>query len=501
MNFKTYISLFLLITIQSISAQRTYEIQAREVGVESLTLFKDFLALSNDAAKPDEITKNITWVKDRLVDLDFEIKMLKTSSLPLLIANKKIKKNLPTVAFYMHLDGQAVDLSKWDQQNPYQATIKTEEGGGFRTLGWEALDGELIDDLRIFARSSADDKGPFVMFITALNHLKKINKNPSFNIKLILDFEEEQSSPGLPQAVKKYKDDLLADLLLILDGPMHTSGLPTLVFGNRGISSLTLTTYGPLTAQHSGHYGNYIPNPALMLTKILASMKDDDGRVVIPDFYKGISISEDVKEVLEAVPTEERAIKERTQTKINDKVGNTYQESIQYPSLNIRGMQSGWVGKEARTIIPSIATAEIDIRLVLESKPEELIEGVENHIKGLGYTVIDHEPSKEERMKYDKIVRMNSKIAYPAFRTDTGSKQGKWLTNILSKYYNKNPVIIRTSGGSVPISPFVSQLGVPAIGVPTVNLDNNQHSPNENLRIGNYLMGIETILAILTSSY
>jgi len=104
-------------------------------------------------------------------------------------------------------------------------------------------------------------------------------------------------------------------------------------------------------------------------------------------------------------------------------------------------------------------------------------------------------------MNYDKIIQMNSKVSYPAFRTDTEAKEGQWLTKIVTDYYKSKPVIIRTSGGSVPISPFVSELGVPAIGVPTVNLDNNQHSPNENLRLGNYFMGIETFLAILTTAF
>jgi len=339
------------------------------------------------------------------------------------------------------------------------------------------------------------------MLLTALKYLKSERKDPAFNLKLILDFEEEQSSPGLPVAVKKYKDQLLADLLLILDGPVHSSGKPTLVFGNRGIATLTLTTFGPLMPQHSGHYGNFLPNPALDLSKILASMKDDQGRVVIPGFYEGIVLDAAAKKILEGVPAEEKAIKERTQTKRNDLVGNTYQESIQYPSLNIRGMQSGWIGKDARTIIPANATAEMDIRLVLESDPYKLIEGVKQHLIGMGYTVLDHEPNREERMSLDRIIQMNSKVAYPAFRTATESKEGIWLNQLLSEYYKESPVIIRTSGGSVPISPFVSELGVPAIGLPTVNLDNNQHSPNENLRVGNYFTGIESFLALLTTKF
>ena len=501
MKIYFYFTLILLIISAPLKAQRIYESSARKIGIEQIDKFKSFLALPNNAAKTEQIDANINWAEQELDSLGFDLKRLKTSHLPLLLANKIIKKKLPTIAFYMHLDGQAVDLSKWNQENPYKAELKQKNGDSYEILSWDALNRTFVDDLRIFARSSADDKGPFIMFLNALNHLVNVNKKPEFNIKLILDFEEEQSSPGLPEAIKKFKNELDADLLLILDGPMHSSGLPTLVFGNRGIAQLSLTTFGPLTSQHSGHYGNYLPNPALALSKVLASMKDDSGRVVIPDFYNGIILDDTIKKVLESVPFEDAAIKKRTQTRLNDQVGNTYQESIQYPSLNIRGMQSGWVGKDARTIIPSTATAEIDIRLVLESNPEALISGIKKHIQSLGYTVLDHIPSEEERMQYDKIIQMNANVSYPAFRTDTEAKEGKWLAKILTDYYKSKPVIIRTSGGSVPISPFVSELGIPAIGVPSVNSDNNQHSPNENLRLGNYFMGIETFLAILTTAF
>ena len=493
--------LYLFFVSLNINAQREYEKEVREIGIKSLERFKTFLALANDASNGNEIQDNISWVDNQLKNQGFEVKLLETSSLPLMIANLEVNSKLPTIALYMHMDGQAVDRSKWNQEDPYKAVIKQKQTMGFKTLSWDALEGDNIDDLRIFARSSSDDKGPFAMFLTALDYLKSKKKRPAFNLKLILDFEEEQSSPGLPESVKTHREDLIADLLLIFDGPMHSSGRPTLVFGNRGIATLTLTTYGPLTAQHSGHYGNYIPNPALALTKVLASMKDDSGRVIISDFYKGIILDPATKKILEAVPLEDISIKNRTQILNTDKVGRTYQESIQYPSLNIRGIQSGWVGKEARTIIPATATAEMDIRLVVESDPEALIAGIQSYIKDMGFTVLDHKPTKNERLNNSKIITLNSKIAYPAFRTDTNAKEGKWLTRILEDYYNENPVIIRTSGGSVPISPFVSELGVPAIGVPTVNLDNNQHSPNENLRVGNYFMGIETYLAILTSKF
>ena len=174
---------------------------------------------------------------------------------------------------------------------------------------------------------------------------------------------------------------------------------------------------------------------------------------------------------------------------------------MQYPSLNIRGLQSGWVGSQVRTIIPSTAQAEIDVRLVLESNPLRLVNLIKNHIESLGYKILNDEPNDNQRLSNNKLVKMNYKISYPAFRTPINAKEGKWLKNILFNNFKVNPVLIRTSGGSVPISPFVNNLGIPAIGIPTVNLDNNQHSPNENIRLGNYFNGIETFVSLLLEPF
>lgn len=499
---KKLLLLILLFAIHNnILSQRKHQEISKKEGIKSLSMLIEFLSIPNDALNKEDISKNIVWSTNKLNDFGFKTKLLTTSSLPLVVASKTIDNNLPTIAFYMHLDGQSVDISKWDQKSPWIPVIKEFKENKWVELDWNSVDFKESDNLRIYARSSSDDKGPFIMLLTALNVLDSYNKEPAFNIKLILDYEEEKSSPGLPEAVLNYQSDLMADMLLILDGPMHYTGKPTLVFGNRGISSITLKTFGPKTPQHSGHYGNYIPNPALRLSQILSSMKSEDGKVIIPNFYEGILISDETKRILNEVPSAESAIKNRTKIKSTDKVGSNYQESLQYPSLNIRGLQSGWVGDEARTIIPSTAIAEIDVRLVLESNPQKLMKSIQNHIISLGYTILESNPTDQERLKYEKIIQMNYRVSYPAFRTPVNSPEGKWLKNVLQQYYSTSPVLIRTSGGSVPISPFVNNLGIPSIGIPTVNLDNNQHSPNENLRLGNYFQGIETFVSILLENY
>ena len=340
-----------------------------------------------------------------------------------------------------------------------------------------------------------------MMILNALEIMRRNDIELKYNIKVIRDFEEELSSPNLADAVRKYSKKLESDALLIFDGPKHPTNLPTLTFGARGISDITLITYGPIVPQHSGHFGNYAPNPVFRMSEIISSMKDGKGRVTIPGFYDGINLDDETLKVLAEVPDDEIKMKNEMQFKTPDNVGNNYQESIQYPSINVRGIESGWVREEVRTIVPSECIAEIDVRLVLESDPVYLHGLIKNHIKKLGYVIMDRRPTKEERLKYDKIVTFISSFDYDAFRTDLDSDIGIWLVNSLTKTFGIEPVKKRTSGGSVPISPFVNTLGIPAVTVPTVNQDNNQHSPNENIRIDNYITGIETYLGILTDEF
>ncbi len=465
--------------------------------IESIDMFRELLAIPNDAINHDDLYLNIDWSKSQFESRGFSITEISSPTVPLLLAEKKSDRAEKTVLIYLQLDGQPVDSSRWFQENPYQAVLKQRnESGEFEAISWDSIE-EFDPDWRIFARSASDAKGPVASFLTALDIAAEFNINPNYNIKVIMDFEEELGSPELPQAVIDNKELLAADMLIIYDGPSHISGRPTLTFGARGIATIQLTTYGPVVAQHSGHFGNYAPNPAFRLSRLMTSMKDDEGRVTIPGFYDGIEITSEIEEILRAVPDDQNGIKERLQIAETDKVGEYYQEAIQFPSLNIRGMQSGWINDEVRTIIPGWARAEIDVRLVLETDPERLVGLIKSHIEDQGYLVLDRTPTREERLEYAKIATFSYNVAYQSFRTDFDSEVGLWLRRAIQNAYNQEPVMIRMSGGSIPISPFVNTLGIPAVTVPTVNRDNNQHSPNENIRLGNYRNAIKTFLAIL----
>lgn len=490
----------IIIAAGHIFAQKNPDLDkvAAQYATQSFREFYEMLSLPNDAHFPQDIERNVQWCEQAFSKRGFATQRLNTPTVPLLLAERKVKNGKKTVLIYLQIDGQPVEPSQWQQENPWKPTLKEKDvSGNWNTISYERLYEGFDPDWRIFSRSTSDAKGPAMAFLAALDAQQSLKIQPNYNIKVIMDFEEELGSPNLPPAVLKYKTELAADMLIIFDGPRHVSNQPTLSFGARGICEITLTTFGPRVPVHSGNYGNYTPNPAMRLARLLASMKDDAGRVTIPGFYDGIVLTEEEKAILKQVPDNEIEIRKFLGIAKADDIGNNFQESLQYPTLNIRGMDALFIGKDARTLIPATATAEIDIRLVPGSDPGRLIGLIRNHIQGNGYYLIDREPTEEERMQYERIASFKSHFSYAAFQTSFNSEPGIWLNKAMIKAFGKEPIKIRMMGGSIPISPFVTTLNIPAVSVPTVNADNNQHAENENIRVGNYADAVKTFLAIL----
>ncbi|MFK8054913.1 MAG: M20/M25/M40 family metallo-hydrolase [Saprospiraceae bacterium] len=498
------------LSVSTLQAQKIEESQlprlAAAAAEATLEEFKECLALANDTHYPDEVESNVVWSEKAFAKRGLSTKRLDTGGPPLVLGTLDVDAGLPTVLFYIQLDGQPVDSAFWYQPTPYTATLKKEVlSEGWVSQDWSALDknwsanAEQLD-WRVFARSTSDAKGPVLMFLAAMDVMNERKQTPKFNIKVIMDFEEEIGSPHLPAAVEKYREELAADHFVILDGPMHPSNTPTLAFGARGICKVTLEVFGPRMPQHSGHYGNFVSNPAWDLVRLLAPLKDDKGVVQLDGWYDGIDLDPKTLAILNAVPDDVDGMRTRFLVGRFDSVANSLQEAIQYPSLNIRGMGSAWIRDEVRTIIPSTAVAEIDIRTVVESQELRLLDLLKAYVEDQGFYVVDgRSPTAAERLSNARILRWDAKASYKAFRTELDSPTGVWLTDALRGAFGKDPIRIRTMGGSIPISPFVSTLGVPAVSIPTVNSDNNQHSPNENIRLGNYVDGIRSVLAVLIS--
>lgn len=482
----------------TVSAQQTF--QTEEAAAAMLPAFCEFLSLPCDANNPAELEANIQWCETQFGKRGFTVKRLPTAGIEVLLAEYQVAADLPTVLFYVQVDGQPVDPAKWASGQPYTPMLGKPSADSYTFLPTLPTDWRKANrSYRLFSRAASDAKGPIAMFLAGWDYLRQQDQQPAFNIKVIMDTEEELGSPNLPPVVIERREELAADHFVILDGPPHITNRPTLVFGARGIATARITVYGPKVPLHSGHYGNYAPNPALRLAQLLASMKNDAGVVTIPYWYDGITLDAQTKATLAAVPDNLTDINHKLGFAAPDAVGNSLQEAIQYPSLNIRGLSSGWVGAAARTIIPANAVANLDIRLVKESKAERLMDLLQAHIKAQGYYLITdgREPTEAERNQYPRIASFGYQVAYGAFRTPLDAPTGSWLEKALVDILQQDVVKIRTHGGSIPIAPFVETLGVPAVIVPLVNPDNNQHSPNENLLLSNYFRGVEICYGIL----
>ena len=470
---------------------------------QSFPEYLQLLSIPSDSIVPADIQKTAEFIATGFQKRGFSTKLLENQGKPMVYA--EFKKTVPgakTILFYMHMDSQPVVPSEWSQADPWKPVIKSKNAAG----KWEEVPQDRIfaqnldPELRFFGRSTSDDKGPIMMFMAAFDAMNSLGIQPGINVKVIIDSEEEKGSPSIRAVVNANKELLKSDGIIIFDGPSHASNRPTLIFGNRGNTRTTLTVYGPKAPLHSGHYGNYVPNPAMRLAQLLASMKDENGRVLVADYYANISLTPEEKAILLETGDDEAAIKARVGIAKAEAVGASYQEALQYPSLKIRGMASASIGAKASNVVPHNATAELDLRTTPETPPTYLFGKVTEHIKKQGYHLTPGEPSDDERAKYDKLATYKMGSGGKAVRTPMNDPLGVWAYTAMKnspQNTGKTPVRIRMMGGSVPTDSLVEGLAVPFVIMPLVNGDNNQHSFDENLRMGHYLDGIQTVVELV----
>ena len=467
----------------------------------SLLELKEYLSLPNNGKVASDIQLNLDWTKSALEKRGFKTQILTSNGVPHLFAQGKNDLKKKTILVYMQVDGQPVDSSAWNQESPYIPELMEEINGNWEPINWNFIDGKIDPGWKIFARSASDSKGPTMTFLSALDILQKKGIAPAVNLKFILDFQEEMSSPELAKVVAGNKKLFEADGILIMDGTRHFSNLPNLAFGARGIATITLKIFGAKNDLHSGQYGNFAPNPVFAAGRLLAAMKDESGKVLIPGFYEGVNFTDADLKAMAAVPESLEQIQNELGIAEAEKVGASYQESMQFPSLNIRGMWAAWVGKEVRTIIPSEAVIEIDMRTVKETPAERQVELVRKFIEDQGYYFVEGEPSDDERNSFSKLVSFDYRIGSEPFRAEMESDFGHWLEKGMSLVFGESYIKTRLTGGSQPMAPFINILGIPAVSVRIPNPDNSIHAPNENIRVGNYLEGIQTCLGILSQSF
>lgn len=479
---------------------REYRMENEDRIVRELS---EFLAIPNIATDTVNIQKNASHIVEMLEARGIETHLLSISGRGPVVFGKLITPEAKrTVIFYAHYDGQPVDPAAWTDGAPFEPVLRDAaiEAGGKRIPFPSSAAGHgplYKDDWRIYARSSSDDKSPIVALLAALDALRAKQIPLGVNLKVIFEGEEEAGSPNLQKTLELHKNLLGADLLITADGPVHQSGRPLVFFGNRGDIGIEITVYGPVRALHSGHYGNWAPNPAMELSRLLASMKDANGRVLIDGYYDDVTPLGDVeKKALAEMPDNDAELERELGIAKPEGGGKKLVELIMEPSLNIRGLRSAYVDTQSQNVVPDKAEASLDARLVRGEDPGKKFEQIAAFIGKQGFFVVDHEPTMEERRAHAHIAKVIYEGGYRASRTPMDLPVSKALVQVVQDATGGTAVIAPTLGGSVPMYIF-EDLGLPWIGVPIVNYDNHQHSSDENLRLGHLWKGIEIYAAIL----
>jgi acetylornithine deacetylase/succinyl-diaminopimelate desuccinylase-like protein len=410
-------------------------------------------------------------------------------------------EDAPTLVLYVHYDGQPVDPERWTTP-PWEPALYSAalEAGG-EPVAWPAPGEEVDPEWRIYGRSAGDDKAPLAALLAALDALDAAGVPRRVNVKLFFEGEEEAGSPHLARYVERYADRLAADAWLFLDGPVHQSGRPQLFFGVRGYSGFDVTVYGANRYLHSGHYGNWAPNPGVALAHLVAGMKAPDGRVLIDGFYDSAApLGEAERRALAAVPPFEDALRHElalAPSATEGGPGERYGERISLPSLNLRGMASATVGETARNVIPPSATASFDVRLVAGNDPAAMLDLVEAHLRREGWHLVLEEPTDDERRAHPRLARLVRREGYRAVRTPMDLPASRMLVVAAAAASETELVLLPTLGGSLPLYVVEDALATPLVGVPIANHDDNQHAPDENLRLANLFYGIDLLAAVL----
>ena len=501
MKLTTFLLIFLFLPVYAqtpaVNAARSFRVSHEH---EIMNEFSKLLEIPNVANDTVNIRRNADFIVQMLNARGVKTQLLEIPNVPPVVYGEiKTPGATRTLIFYAHYDGQPVEPAKWVGGDPFKPTLRSAslEANG-KDIPIPAKGEKFNLEWRLYARAAGDDKAPIIALTAALDALKANKIGLTSNIKFIFEGEEEAGSQHLENILAKYPDLVKGDVWLVCDGPVHQNRQQQIYFGARGVTSLELTVYGPRRELHSGHYGNWAPNPAMMLAKLLASMKDDSGRVLIENYYDGIEpLSPTEQRALVEAADNDEDLKRELQIGFTEGGGKKLKEMLMLPSLNIRGLSSASTGATARNVIPSTATADIDIRLVKGIDFKVAVARVKEHIRKQGWQIVETVPDEATRMKYPKVIKFVNHDGYNAARTSIDLEISK---QVISAIENARGATVRmpTLGGSVPLYIFTDVLKTPAIGIPIANHDNNQHSANENIRLQNLWDGIETMAALLT---
>ena len=451
------------------------------------------VAIPNVAGTDADMQRNVEHLAGLFKRRGFTVETTTGPGSPVLFATLDAPSPVGTLTLYIHYDGQPVTASEWTRCKPFAPCL-------YGPTGEVPLSPTTAfnPDWRLYGRSVSDDKGPIVAVLNAVEALKATGGGPTWNLRVVLDGEEEAGSRNFRRFADARADALKADLAITLDGPRHPSGRPTMYYGVRGGAGLTVTVFGARSDLHSGNYGNWAPDPSMRLARLLVSMKDDTGRVIIKGFYDDVTpLTPTELKAIDEMPNVEAALKKDFLVAQPERAEQRLERKLNEPTLSILTMEAGGGFSAApRSAIPGSAAARIEMRLVHGLDPAKQTRLVVDHIRAQGYFIVEgRDPSDEERLTHPLIARVDSRGGSSAPRVSMDDPMARAVVAALTRN-GRQLVRLPTLGGSMPFSTFSERM--PTVGFSMVNHDNNQHGPDENLRLGNLWEGIEMMAAIMT---
>ncbi len=464
---------------------------------EILTDFETFLSMPDVATTVPDVEKNAAYIQAQLQARGFKTQILHAApdTPPSVFAEYDTPGAKRTVVFYAHYDGQPVSQKGWINP-PFEPTVRTALPEA-KVIDWKTST-TLDPNWRVFARATGDDKGSIQALISAFDALKANHIKPTVNIKLLYEGEEEQGSPHFASLVGQNLALLKTDALVMGDGPMSQTGRQMINFGNRGIASFTMTVYGPMKPLHDGHYGSWVPSPSVMIANLVASMRADDGHILIPHIYDDVTpVTDADRAALAAMPPVEGDLKKALGLGRN--IGTArLADGYLSPTLNVRAIHVGDDGPNAANAIATEGHASLDFRLAPGETPAHVKDLTEAYLEQQGWFIVRDTPDLATRLAHPKIVRVNWDAGgSTATKTSLDLPAAKAIASSIGRTVGYPPIQLPIVGASSGMADVVDQLHTPMVGVSIANYDDNQHAQNENLRLGNLWDGIEVYAGLL----
>ncbi len=445
------------------------EVQRRSASyADDLMEFVRIPSVSTDPAHRPDVEAAAAWVAGRLARAGVpEVRTMETPGHPVVVGRWQVDPTLPTVIVYGHYDVQPPDPLELWRSAPFEPEVR---------------------DGKVYGRGASDDKGGVLIAIQAVEALARANGGaPGINVTFLIEGEEEVGSPNLPVFLDQHREVLKADLAISADGGIHGVGIPSLTVGSRGLAGVQITVRGANADLHSGMYGGAVPNPLMALARILASMQDEDGRVLIEGFHDGIAeLDPTLRAAVDAVPEDERAELDQIGLErwwgdpgFSAKVRRTVR-----PTLEVNGMWGGFQGEGIKTVLPKEAHAKVTCRLVVGQDPDAVVAALTRHVQAVcpeGVQVsVTPLPGK------GKAYQMPLDHPVLALAGDA-----------MEATYQKRPFPVWT-GGTVPVAEqFQSLLGTWCLYFAFGEPDNGLHAPNEFFRVGTLRAGTEATVRLL----